>query len=147
IAYALGGGTVSTDDAYVEASTVGVSTDVSGIVSQVYVKENQAVSRGQILYTLRDLQYRYALDRADAQLTATRDSLLALQASYRQMQAKIAQAQYDLGYSRVQFNRARNLAKGQIGSKTGYDTAQRNVASAQQALASIQEQLAGIAAN
>jgi membrane fusion protein (multidrug efflux system) len=147
IAYALGGGTISTDDAYVEANTVGVSTDVSGVVAQVYVKENQAVTRGQILYTLRDLQYRYALDRANAQLTATRDSLLALQASYRQMQAKIAQAQYDLRYSRVQFNRARNLAKVQIVSKTGFDTAHRNLASAQQALASIQEQLAGIAAN
>ncbi|MGH8326901.1 MAG: HlyD family secretion protein [Steroidobacteraceae bacterium] len=147
IVYALGGGAISTDNAYVEASTVGVSTDVSGIVAQVYVKENQAVKRGQILYTLRDLQYRYALDRANAQLTAARDSLLALQASYRQMQAKIAQAQYDLGYSRVQFNRARNLAKVQIVSKTGFDTAHRNLASAQQTLAALDEQLAGIAAN
>jgi membrane fusion protein, multidrug efflux system len=145
--YALGGGTISTDDAYVEADTVGVSTDVSGVVGQVDVKENQAVTRGQVLYTLRDLQYRYALDRADAQLAATRDHLLALQASYREMQARIAQAQYDLGYSRVQFNRARNLAKVQIVSKTGYDTAHRNLASAQQALASLNEQLAGIAAN
>jgi membrane fusion protein (multidrug efflux system) len=147
IAYALGGGTVSTDDAYVEANTVGVSTDVSGVVGQVFVSENQAVTRGQVLYTLRDLQYRYALDRANAQLTATRDNLLALQASYRQMQAKIAQAQYDLGYSRVQFHRARNLAKVQIVSKTGYDTAHRDLSSAQQALASLNEQLAGIAAN
>ena len=147
IAYALGGGTVSTDDAYVEANTVGVSTDVSGIVGQVYVTENQVVRRGQILYTLRDLQYRYALDRANAQLVATHDNLLALQASYREMQAKIAQAQYDLGYSRVQFNRARNLAKVQIVSKTGYDTAHRDLSSAQQALASLNEQLAGIAAN
>ena len=147
IAYALGGSTISTDDAYVEANTVGVSADVSGIVAQVYVKENQAVTRGQILYTLRNLQYRYALDRANAQLAATRDSLLALQASYREMQAKIAQAQYDLGYSRVQFNRARNLARVQIVSKTGYDTAHRDLSSAQQALASLDEQLAGIAAN
>ncbi|MFI4885363.1 MAG: universal stress protein [Steroidobacterales bacterium] len=147
IFYALSGGTMSTDDAYVEASTVGIATDVSGIVAQVYVRENQAVTRGQVLYSLRDLQYRYALDRANAQLTAARDSLLALQASYRQMQAQIAQAQYDLGYSRVQFNRARNLAKVQIVSKTGFDTAHRNLARAQQALASLNEQLAGIAAN
>ena len=147
IVYATGGGTISTDDAYVEANTVGVSTDVSGIVAQVYVKENQPVSRGQVLYTLRDRQYRYALDRANAQLVATRDNLLALQASYREMQARIAQGRYDLGYSQVQFNRARNLARVQIESRTGYDTAHRNLASAQQALASLNEQLAGIAAN
>ena len=147
IFYALGGGTIWTDDAYVEANAVGISTDVSGIVGQVDVKENQAVTRGQVLYTLRDAQYRYALDRANAQLTAERDSLLALQASYREMQAKIAQSQYDLGYSQVQFRRARNLARVHIVSSTDYDTAHRNLASAQQALASLEEQLAGIAAD
>jgi len=147
VVYATGGGTILTDNAYVEANTVGVSTDVSGIVAQVYVKENQPVTRGQILYSLRDRQYRYALDRANAQLAATHDSLLALQASYREMQARIAQAQYDLGYSRVQFKRARNLAKVHIVSRTGYDTAHRDLAGSQQALASLNEQLAGIAAN
>jgi membrane fusion protein (multidrug efflux system) len=147
ILYALGGGTVSTDNAYVEANTVGISSDVAGIVGQVYVKENQPVTRGQILYTLRDQQYRFALDRADAQLATVRDSLLAQQASYREMQAKIAQAHYDLGYSQVQFKRAQNLARAHIVSKTGFDTAHRDLSSAQQALASLNEQLAGIAAN
>ncbi|HEY2036416.1 MAG TPA: universal stress protein [Steroidobacteraceae bacterium] len=147
IFYALGGGTISTDNAYVDANTVGISTDVSGIVGQVYVKENQPVTRGQVLYTLRDQQYRFALDRANAQLVTVRDNLLAQQASYREMQAKIAQAQYDLGYSQVQFKRAQNLAKVHIVSKTGYDTAHRDLSSAQQALASLDEQLAGIAAN
>ncbi|MHB8815645.1 MAG: universal stress protein [Steroidobacteraceae bacterium] len=147
IAYALGGGTISTDDAYVEANTVGVSTDVSGIVSQVYVRENQRVTRGQVLYALGDRHYRYALDRANAELGAVRDNLLALQASYRDMQSRIAQAQYDLGYSQVLFRRAQNLARAHIVSSTGFDTAHRNLESAQQALASLKEQLAGIAAN
>ncbi|HEV2268252.1 MAG TPA: universal stress protein [Steroidobacteraceae bacterium] len=147
VIYALGGGTIATDDAYVEANTVGVSDDVSGIVSQVYVKENQHVTRGQILYTLGDRQYRFALDRANAQVDAVRDNLLALQASYRDMQARIAQAQYDLGYNRVQFRRAQNLARVHIVSSTGYDTSHRNLESSQQALASLNEQLAGIAAN
>ena len=146
IVYALGGSTVSTDNAYVEANTVGVSTDVSGIVRRVYVAENQLVRRGQILYTLRAHQYRYALARATAQLAAVRDQLLAQQASYREMQARIAQAQYDLGYNRVQFKRAQNLARAHIVSSTGFDTAHRNLESAQQALASLNEQLAGIAA-
>lgn len=147
ILYALGGGTVSTTNAYVEASTVGISTDVPGIVAQVEVKENQPVRRGQILYTLRDRQYRYALDRANAQLTVVGDGLLALQASYREIQAKIAQAQSDLGFSQVQFQRARRLARVHIVSSTQYDTAHRNLTSAQQALASLEQQLAGVAAN
>ncbi|MBW4050410.1 MAG: HlyD family secretion protein [Proteobacteria bacterium] len=147
VIYALGGGTVATDNAYVEANTVGVSTDVSGIVGRVYVRENQPVTRGQILYTLRHRQYRYALDRATAQLVAVRDNLLAMQASYRQMQTQIAQAKYNLGYSQVQFHRATNLARVNIVSRTGYDTAHRDLESAQQTVASLNEQLAGIGAN
>ena len=43
------------DDAFVEADKVGVSTDVSGIVREVDVTENQQVKAGQILYRLDDL--------------------------------------------------------------------------------------------
>jgi membrane fusion protein, multidrug efflux system len=147
ILYATGGATMSTDDAYVEANTVGVSTDVSGIVAQVFVKENQHVTRGQILYTLGPRHYRYALDRADAELGAVRDELLAQQAGYRQMQAKIAQARYDLGLSQVLFHRAQNLAHVHIVSSTGYDTAHRDLQNSQQALASLNAQLAGMDAS
>jgi membrane fusion protein (multidrug efflux system) len=63
------------------------------------------------------------------------------------MQARIAQARYDLGYSQVLFRRAQNLIHAHIVSSTGYDTAHRNLESSQQALASLNEQLAGIAAN
>src|ERR1700722_8487601 len=50
--YVTGGQVMSTDDAYVEADTVGVSTDVSGIVKEIKVSENQHVDNGQVLYRL-----------------------------------------------------------------------------------------------
>jgi membrane fusion protein, multidrug efflux system len=145
--YVTGGEEVSTDDAYVEANTVGVSTDVSGIVSHVYVSDNERVEQGQILYTLDDLQFRYALNRANAELGTVRNDLAALQANYRDMQAQIKQAQYDLDYNLTQFGRAQNLAKVNIVSRTGFDTAQRNLRNARQKFTSLQEQLAAIVAN
>ena len=80
--YSAGGQVVSTDDAYVEADKVGVSTDVSGIVREVAVTENQHVETGQILYRLDDLPFRLALARADAQIGMVRDNLEALKANY-----------------------------------------------------------------
>ncbi len=145
--YVTGGAVVSTDDAYVEADTVGISTDVSGIVSHVEVSENQHVEQGQVLYTLDDLQFRYALSRADAQLSSARNDLSALQASYRDMKAQIKQAQYDVSYNLTQFRRAQSLSKVNVVSRTGFDTAQRNLQNAQQKLASLEQQLAAIAAN
>lgn len=147
IVYALGGETVTTDNAYVEANTVGISTDVSGIVARVYAKENQHVTRGQILYTLRDRKYRFALDRATAQLTAVRDKLIGEQASYREMLAKIAQARYDLAYYRKQFHRARILVPVHAVSRTHYETTDRDLERARETLASLNEQLAAIDAS
>ncbi len=145
--YVTGGENVTTDDAYIEADTVGVSTDVSGIVSQVHVAENQRVERGEVLYTLDDLPFRYALSRADAQLAGVKNDLASLQASYRDMQAQIKQAQYDVSYNLTQFRRAENLSKVNVVSRTGFDTAQRNLQNAQQKLASLEAQLAAIDAS
>src|SRR5271163_957919 len=50
--YVTGGKVMSTDDAYVEADTVGISTDVPGIVKEIDVTNNQHVELGQILYRL-----------------------------------------------------------------------------------------------
>ncbi len=90
--YAGGGQVMSTDGAYVEASKVGVSTDVSGIVKQVDVAENQHVEAGQVLYRLDDLPFRLALDRADAQLGLIRNDIDALKANYQDTQTQIKQA-------------------------------------------------------
>src|SRR5438105_1147439 len=65
--YVTGGQVMSTDNAYVEADKVGVSTDVSGIVKEIDVTENQHVETGWVLYRLDDLAFRLALERAAAQ--------------------------------------------------------------------------------
>jgi membrane fusion protein (multidrug efflux system) len=96
--YVTGGRIMSTDDAYVEADKVGVSTDVSGIVKEVDVTENQHVEAGQVLYRLDDLPFQLALRRAEAQVGIVRNDLNALKANYQDMQAQIKQAQYDIDY-------------------------------------------------
>ncbi|MDP3136296.1 MAG: biotin/lipoyl-binding protein, partial [Burkholderiaceae bacterium] len=96
--YVTGGAVMSTDNAYVQADTVGLSTDVSGIVREVLVKDNQTVAKGDILFKLDDLPFRLALQRAEAQLGNTRNDLLALQASYRNMQTQVEQAKTDVDF-------------------------------------------------
>ena len=56
--YALGGQVTSTDYAYVEAHRVGISTDVSGIVQEVEVSDNQRVTAGQVLFRLDPRQFQ-----------------------------------------------------------------------------------------
>ena len=66
--YVTGGQVMSTDDAYVNAEKVGISTDVSGIVQDVDVTNNQYVTAGQILYRLDPRQFQIAVDNAKANL-------------------------------------------------------------------------------
>src|SRR5580698_4641533 len=57
---------VTIDDAYVRAAKETLSTDVSGIVAQVPVKEGQFVKKGQVLLRLDPRQFQIALDGATA---------------------------------------------------------------------------------
>jgi membrane fusion protein, multidrug efflux system len=145
--YVTGGQVMSTDDAYVEADKVGVSTDVSGIVKEVDVTENQRVEAGRVLYRLDDLQFRLALERATAQVGMVGDALSALKANYRDMQTQIQQGQYDIDYYGTEFRRQQTLLSGGVASQQSFDTAHRNLQNAQQKLASLNQQLAAIAAN
>ena len=145
--YVTGGSVVSTTNAYINADTVGVSTDVAGIVQQVMVQENQRVRAGQLLYTLDPRPFQLGLERAEAQLGTVRDSLQSLKSNYADTQAQLKQAQYDLDYYLTEFRRVEALLESRVASQTSFDGARRNVLNARQRLASLGHQRAAIAAN
>src|ERR1700736_1776115 len=145
--YVTGGAEMSTDNAYVQADMVGLSTDVAGIVTQVLVHDNQKVAKGDILFKLDPLQFQLALDRAEAQIGNTRNDLVALQASYRNMQTQVEQAQKDVDFNMVNFQRQEQLIVNNFTPRATFDAARNTLQGAQQKLASLQQQLAGIAAN
>src|ERR1700732_3297593 len=145
--YVTGGAVMSTDNAYVQADMVGLSTDVSGIVREVSVHDNQKVAKGDVLFKLDDLQFRLALDRAEAQIGNTRNDLVALQTNYRNMQAQVEQAQKDVDFNMVNFQRQEQLIANNFTPKATFDAARNTLQGSQQKLASLQQQLAGLAAN
>lgn len=145
--YVTGGAVMSTDNAYVQADMVGLSTDVSGIVTNVLVHDNQKVAKGDVLFKLDELPFRLALDRAEAQIGTTRNDLLALQASYRNMQTQVAQAKIDVDFNNVNFKRQQQLITNDFTPRATFDAARNTLQASQQKLTSLQAQLAGIAAN
>ncbi|KUM04761.1 efflux RND transporter periplasmic adaptor subunit [Chromobacterium subtsugae] len=57
-----------TRDGRVKADVVTIAADVSGIVTQVAVKDNQPVRRGDVLFVIDPSRYRAALAQAEATL-------------------------------------------------------------------------------
>ena len=66
------GKTVETDNAYVKQDVTAISTQVNGPVAAVYVRENQHVNKGDILYRIDPAPFEAALHAAEAQLAAAR---------------------------------------------------------------------------
>ncbi|ACM26623.1 HlyD family secretion protein [Agrobacterium sp. SHOUNA12C] len=140
--YVTGGQIMSTDNAYVQADMVGVSTDVSGTVISVDVHENEVVKKGQVLFRLKPDSFRITLEGAQAQLGNARNQILNLQASYKQSLAEIAQAQADIPYYQNEYERQQNLINSSVASKAAYDQAKHNLDAAQQKVSVAQAQAA-----
>lgn len=130
--YVNGGQTMSTDNAYIQADMVGISTDVSGIVDTIAVRENEEVKKGQVLFQLRQRPFQIALDKAKAELGASILQLKSLKASYQQSLSLIVQAEADLPYYRSELDRQENLIKSSVASKAAYDQAKHNLDAAEQ---------------
>ncbi len=59
-----------TRDGTVRADVVKIAPDVSGLVSEVLVRDNQDVRKGQVLFRIDPVRFQYALDQATANVTA-----------------------------------------------------------------------------
>jgi membrane fusion protein (multidrug efflux system) len=77
---------MSTDNAYIQADMVGVSTDVSGIVDRIDVHENEAVKKGQVLFSCG--RSSASLSTGPRRSWAVRNQILNLKASYQQSLAR-----------------------------------------------------------
>jgi membrane fusion protein (multidrug efflux system) len=121
--YVTGGQVMSTDDAYVNAETVGISTDVSGIVQQIGVLENQHVDKGQVLYRLDPRQFQIALDNAKANLAQTALTVGSLKQDYQRMLSDVTAQQSQVALDQATYDRNALLVANGAVSRATYDQA------------------------
>jgi len=138
--YVIGGQVMSTDNAYVEADKVGISTDVSGIVQDVDVSENQRVDAGQTLYRLDPRQIQIALDNAQANLAQTALSIEAMKRDYRRMLDDIGTQQAQVELDQLTYNRYATLVKTDAVSRANYDQARLTLQADNSKVASLKKQ-------
>ncbi|WP_238913592.1 HlyD family secretion protein [Achromobacter insolitus] len=82
-----------TQQARVQAFVVPVASEVSGRVTRVYVRNNQDVQAGAVLFDVDPEHYRIAVDRARAELESTRRQIGASTAGIDSAQASLRAAQ------------------------------------------------------
>lgn len=121
IVYLRGGRYVTTDNSYLRAAKLMVSTDVSGIVSAVLVKQGDEVEAGRELFHLDPRQFEIAIAAAQAQLDQVRLTVEASRKDYQRIRSDIAAQEALVAQARSAFERAAELAKRNAGSQAVYD--------------------------
>ena len=134
-----GGRYVGTDDAYVRANKLMVSTDVSGLVKDVDVKEGQHVKAGQILFRLDPKPFQIALDNAKAALAQTVQDVESTRATYKSLLGQMAAQQAQVNLDQITYNRYLTLAKSNAIAPTQVDQARAALQSAQATLVSLKQ--------
>lgn len=136
----MGGRYVSTDNAYVHAAKLMVSTDISGIVSEVDIKEGQHVKKGDVLFRVDPKQFQIALDSAKAQLELTRLNIESMKQDYRRILSDIAGQQAQVELAKANYERAEALVKSGSTSKANYDQMRYAYESGQKQLQALSDQ-------
>ncbi len=142
LVYLFGGRYISSDDSYVHANKLMVSTDVSGLVKTVNVHEGQQVAKGDILFTLDPRPFQIALENAQANLAATVQDVESTRAMYRAAMGQIAAQAAQLRVNRQTYSRYQALASQNAIAAMQVDTQHAAVLSAQATLASLQQNAA-----
>lgn len=129
----------STDDAYVETTTVSVSPKVSGQIVEVLIKDNQRVKEGDLVARIDDTDYKVKVDQANANYERIQSNQQNAKANHKAAQTAIDLAKADL-------DRYTNLyAAGAVSkqvldeAQSRYDSAKANLTTAEQSLFSQNE--------
>ena len=108
----------STDDAFIDARTVTISSQVNAQVVDVPVTDNQLVEAGTVLVRLDKSDFQAGLDQAKAQVDQAQANIANIDAQIAAQQARIdqakkqvAQAQAALTFAQQQDERYRRLVK------------------------------------
>jgi len=138
--YVIGGRVMYTDNAYVNADKVGISTDVAGTVVEVDVHDNQEVAAGQVLYRLDALQFVIALANAKANRAQAALTLESMKRDYRRMVTDATTEQSQVALDRTRYERATRLLTSGVESRAGYDQAQFTLQTDQSKLEALREE-------
>jgi membrane fusion protein (multidrug efflux system) len=149
--FLTGGRYVETDNAYVKSVKVSLSAQISGVITDVLVEENERVAAGRELFRIDAAPFRVALDRAQARLLGVRSFIESLKAGYYQKLAELKRDQIDLEYNEREYNRQLELSRTRLSSPSELDRtrhememARQQTAITRQALDQIAAQLGGV---
>jgi membrane fusion protein (multidrug efflux system) len=138
--YLNGGRYVTTDDAYVGAQKVLITSDVSGKIISVAVKEGQQVKTGDTLFQVDPVPYQLAAAQARAKLDDAKSSHDNLVANVKIYDQTIEIVNSGIALKQRDVDRKTALAKSNFGSQLDLDNSATAMVTAQAQLQLVKQQ-------
>jgi membrane fusion protein (multidrug efflux system) len=132
---------VSTDNAYVNADRVEMAAQVSGPVTRVWVRDQQTVRNGEVLFEIDSQPYQLAVDAAEAQLEMAYQGSTQERAAVEAARAQVIQRTAELANARSNEKRARELTERKLISAQNAETVATQARTAEAAVSAAQANL------
>lgn len=138
--YLLGGRYVTTDNAYVGAQKVLITSDISAKVSKVVVREGQRVAVGDVLFEFDGQPFQLALQQAQAKLDSVRTDFANFKSNDRALTKLIELGQQNVELKQRDVERKTTLVQNKAGSEITLDSSRSDLNTAQNALELLRQQ-------
>lgn len=125
---------VSTDDAYVDTTTVQVSPKVSGQLVEVLVNDNEQVKKGQLIAVIEDNDYKIKVAQAKAKYEQALQNQKNAKANHSAMQTQIDIARADFERYKHSYEEGAVSKQEYDVAKAKYDSAKANLVNTKEAL-------------
>jgi membrane fusion protein, multidrug efflux system len=142
--YLAGGRYISTDNAYVGAQKVLITTDISGKISRIVVTEGQRVQPGDVLFEIDPVPFRIAETQAEARVANVRTDLANLKSNLQAYERQIALAQENVSLKQKDYDRKAALVASRAVSQADVDTTMATLVAAKNQLEQLIQQSAVI---
>jgi membrane fusion protein, multidrug efflux system len=113
---------ISTDNAYVNANRIEMAAQVSGPVLSVWVRDQQSVKYGELLFQIDPQPYQLMVDAAEAQLELANQSNSQDRAAVAAARALVSQRSAELHNAQATEQRAIELTKAKLISAQSAET-------------------------
>ena len=102
---------INTENAYIKAPIVSIQSEISGRIDQVYIKNNQKISKGEKLFKIDVAKLNLDLAEQKEILSNTFQEIENIKAKYKEAQQQINLANEKIVYFSSEINRIKNILK------------------------------------
>ena len=121
---------------------VNIGANAYGKITHLYVKEGDHVKRGQLLAQLENVQSSADVNAGQATVEASATDAIAADAALKTSDADLQRAQADYARNKLDWERAQNLFKDGLISKSDFDSRQNAWVTADSGLAQAKARVA-----